>query len=106
MVANLQKFQVIFLGLKQNQEFLLEIGNIIVKATRSVKLLGITVDDELKFEKHVKTLCQKVCKKVSAFSRVVPYMDKKKENPVSYIYDVSIIVHLSGCFAVKIKTKK
>ena len=54
MVANPQKFQVIFLGLKQNQEFLLEMGNIIVKATRYVKLLGITVDDELKFEKHVK----------------------------------------------------
>ena len=78
MVANLQKFQVIFLGLKQNQEFLLEIGNIIVKATKSVKLLGITVGIELKFEERVKTLCQKVCKKVSAFSRVVPYMDEKK----------------------------
>ena len=63
MVANPQKFQVIFLGLKQNQELLLEIGNIIVNATRSVKLLWITVDKELKFEKHGKTLCQKVCKK-------------------------------------------
>ena len=62
-VANPQKFQVIFLGLKQNQVFLLEIGNRIVEATRSVKLLGITVDDELRFDKHVKTLCQKVCKK-------------------------------------------
>ena len=89
MVANPQKFQVIFLGLKQNQEFLLEIGNAIVKGTRSVRLLGTTVDDELKFEKLVKTLCQKVCKKVSVFSRVVPYMDEKeKENPVSYIYNV------------------
>ena len=62
MVASPQKFQVIFVGLKQNQKFLLEIGNIIAKATRSVKLLGITVDDELKFEKHVKTLCQKYAK--------------------------------------------
>ena len=65
-----------------------------LEVTRSVKLLGITVDNELKFEKHVKTLCQKVCKKVSAFSRVAPYMDEK------------IIAHLSGCFAVKLKTKK
>ena len=78
MVANPQKFQAIFLGLKQNQEFLLEIGNIIVKATRSVKLLGIPVDDEFKFEKHVKTQCQKVYKKVGAFSRAAPYMDEKK----------------------------
>ena len=62
-MANPEKFQVIFLGLKQNQEFLLEIGKIIVKVTRSVKLLGTTVDDELKCEKHVNRLCQKVCKK-------------------------------------------
>ena len=50
MVANHQKFQVILLGLKQNQEFLLESRNMIVKAKRSVKLPGIRVDDELKFE--------------------------------------------------------
>ena len=88
-VANPQKFQVIFLGLKQSQELLLEIGNIIVKATRSVKLLGITVDDKLKFEKHMKTLCQKVCKKVSAFSRVTPYMDEKKGKILYHIFIMS-----------------
>ena len=54
MVANPKKFQVMFLGLKQHQEFLLEIGNKIVNVTRSVKLLGIVIDDELKFDKHVK----------------------------------------------------
>ena len=47
--------------------------------TRSVKLLGINVDDELNFDKHVKTLCQKVSRKLSAFSRVAPYIDEKKE---------------------------
>ena len=78
-----------FLGLKQNQEFLLEIRNIIVKATRSVKLLGIAVDDELKFGKHVKTLCQKVCKKVSAFSGVVPYMDEKKRKIMYHTFITS-----------------
>ena len=46
--------------------------------TMSVKLLGISVDDELKFDKHVKTLCQKASRKVSAFSRVAPYIDDKK----------------------------
>ena len=56
MVANPKKFQVIFLGLKQHQEFLLEIRNKTVNVTRSVRLLGIVIDDELKFDKHVKTL--------------------------------------------------
>ena len=106
MMANPHKFQVIFLGLKQNEEFLLEIGNIIVNATRYVKLLGITVDDELKVEKHVKTLYQNVYKKVCVLKGSTLHGRKEKENPVSYIYNVSIIVHLSGCFAVKSKTKK
>ena len=88
-------FQVKFLGLKQNQEFLLEIGNIIVKATRSVKLLGTTVDDELKFEKHVKILCQKVCKKVSVLSRVAaPYMDEKKRE---ILYHTFILSNFNYC---------
>ena len=102
-----QTFQVKLLGLKQNQEFLLEIGNIIVKAKRSVKLLGTTVDDELKFEKHVKTLSQKVCKKVSVLSRVAPYMDDKKEKScIIHLYcQISIIIHLSGCSTIKLKTK-
>ena len=48
------------LGLKKQQEFLLEIGSKIINVTRSGKLLGITVNDELKF---VEALCQKVCRK-------------------------------------------
>ena len=77
MVANPKQFQVMFLGLKQHQEFFLEIENKSINVTRSVKLLGISVDDELKFDKHVKTLCQKVSRKVSAFSRVTPYTGAK-----------------------------
>ena len=77
-VANPNKFQVMFLGLKQHQEFLLDIGNKIINMTRSVKLLGITVDDELKFDKHVEILWQKVCKISGAFSRASPFMDEKK----------------------------
>ena len=65
-----------------------------MKATRSVKLLGITVDDELKFEKNVKTLCQKVCKIVSAFSTVVPYMDEKKRK---ILYHTFIMSNFNYC---------
>ena len=39
MVANPKKFQVMFLGLKQHQEFFLEIENKSIDVTRSVKLL-------------------------------------------------------------------
>ena len=39
MVANSKKIQVMFLGLKQHQEFFLEIENKSINVTRSVKLL-------------------------------------------------------------------
>ena len=45
------------LGLKQHEEFLLEIENKSIDETKSVKFLRINVDDGLKFDKHVITLC-------------------------------------------------
>ena len=38
-------------------------------ATDHAKLLGIEVDNKLKFNEHVKSLCSKVTKKTGAFSR-------------------------------------
>ena len=46
--------------------------------TRSIKLIGITVNDELTCDKHVEGQCQKVCTKVIAISRVASHMDEKK----------------------------
>ena len=94
MAENPQRIQVIFLSWKQDEEFILEIGNIIVKVTKSVKLLGITVDNELKFEKHVKTLCKKVCKKVTAFSRVAPHIDQKKRK---ILYHTFTMLNFNYC---------
>ena len=108
MVANLKKFQVMFLGRKQHQEFFLEVKNKSIDVTRSVRLLGINVDDELKFDKHVKTMCQNVSRKISAFSRVAPYIDEKKGK---ILYHIFIMSNFNYCpliwmFAVKRKTKK
>ena len=44
MVANADKFQMMFLGLKESERYCLDInGNIIVN-TDTVKLLGVTID--------------------------------------------------------------
>ena len=42
----------------------------------------------------MKTLCQKVCKKVSAFSRVAPCMDEKKRK---IVYHTFIMSNLNYC---------
>ena len=46
------------------------------------KLLGITVDSDLKFDKHMSDLCNKVSKKINALRRVTGYMSLGKRSIV------------------------
>ena len=47
-------------------------------AKEHVKLLGIEIDNKLKFDKHVQTLCQEVNKKASAFSKLRMYISREQ----------------------------
>ena len=76
MLANPRKFQLMFLGLKRKQGLHLNIQGSKIVAQEHVKRLGIEIDDKLKFDKHVQTLCQKVNKKTSAFSRLNMYISR------------------------------
>ena len=53
MVAKPSKFQVMYLGLKPDQECWFEIDNQPILATSTVKLLGITIDSRLKFVEQI-----------------------------------------------------
>ena len=70
MVVNPSKFQVMFLELKSDPEYVFEIDKKPIPATSTVKLLGITIDCRLKLSEHVNTTCKKANNKTSAFSRV------------------------------------
>ena len=74
MVANPSKFQIMFLGLHQPHKLCLEINNQIVPSSDTVKLLGIDIDSKLSFDNHVKAVCAKASRKVSAFSRVANFI--------------------------------
>ena len=69
LVANPSKFQVMLLGIKNNHNIALDIGNLSIDVVKSVKLMGITIDSKIKFNQHTAVLCQKKNKKISAFSR-------------------------------------
>ena len=49
-----------------------------IQSTLSQKLLGITIDRELKFDIHVKNLCNKASLKLHALSRISSFMSSKK----------------------------
>ena len=46
------------------------IGKDLIWESNDVKLLGITVDNDLKFGKHVLKLCSKANQKLNALSRI------------------------------------
>ena len=71
-----KKFQLVFLGLNSHQGQRLYIESSKVSATDCVNLLGVEIDNKLKFDKHVKTLCSKVNKKINAFSILNTYFSR------------------------------
>ena len=54
------------------------VGMDMIKGSTSVKLLGVTIDNELNFAEHVSTLCRKASQKFHALARVSQFMNKEK----------------------------
>ena len=71
MVVNSDKFQAIILNRKETQAIhKLIIDNKEIKTTNSIKLLGINIDDQLKFNEHISILCSKAAMQLNALSRL------------------------------------
>lgn len=88
------KLQVMFLGLKEEPKFILEINEKIIPLINKVELLGMTIDSKLKFDDHVKALCQKANGKGSAFSRVAPYLNHEKNK---ILHNTFVVSNLNFC---------
>ena len=50
----------------------MQIGESLFKTTNFDKLLGIKIDSQLAFDKHIKTICKKSNDKLRALARVIP----------------------------------
>ena len=60
------KFQFMLLGIKSIASFRLTVNGKIIPCSIEVKLLGITIDNELGFKKHIEDLCKKASYKLHA----------------------------------------
>ena len=79
MKLNQEKCHFLLVG--NTPEFLwAKVGNELIWESRYEKLLGLTIDKNLNFDKHLSTLCKKVSGKVSALARMVKIMpfDQKR----------------------------
>ena len=75
-VASPKKFLLMFLGLNIHRGLRLNIGGNKISATDCGKLLGVEIDNKLKFDKHIKILCSKVNKNINAFSILHTYISR------------------------------
>ena len=94
MVANPEKFQLIFFGLKEDYELSIAINGDVIKMFDTINLLGVIIDSKLRFNEHVKIICQKTNNKVKAFSRVVRYLEPQK---AILLYNSFILTNFNYC---------
>ena len=90
MVANPGKFQIMFLGSKiDNCKITFAIENKQIKCKREVKLLGITIDENLIFTKHIANICSLANNRLRALTRISRYLSKEQTKYLSEAYIVS-----------------
>ena len=64
--------------LTSNEEVNLNLDDLIIKNSKSEKLLGINIDNFLKFNEHVSKLCKKTGQKLHAIARISSNLNKNK----------------------------
>ena len=62
---------------KENDAF--TFGNIFLKNSKEEVILGLTIDNKLSFDKHVKKICRKASQKACVLSRISNYLDSKQK---------------------------
>ena len=65
-------------GERTNQDVGINIGNRTVNNSQEEKLLGVLIDSNLNFEKHVSNICRKAGNKLFALSRMSAYLGTNK----------------------------
>ena len=59
MKTNPNKYQFLDFGVKNIAPFRLNVNGKIIPCSNELKLLGITIDNELKFKKHIEDICKR-----------------------------------------------
>ena len=77
MKLNTDKFHLLISGNK-NEQMWAKLDRDIFWECNDIKLLGITLDNNLKFDKNVFNICSKANKKLSALTRVAKFRPFKK----------------------------
>ena len=107
MMANPGKFQCTILSKNTINKSIL-ITNKTIESSKSVKLLGLTIDNKLDFEIHINNIRKVASAKIKGLGRIRSRLNLSQAKILcnSFMFLSSTIVTLSGCSVVKhCKTK-
>ena len=76
MKLDIDKYHLL---LKSQDPYILKMGDLHVNNSLSEKLLRITFDCKLKFNKYIEDICQNASQKLNALARLAPYMGTTKK---------------------------
>ena len=88
------KYMIIEPQRTKSEESEITIGDHSVKNTDKEKLLGVALDNHLKFDHHIKKICNEAGKKISALARIAPYLDIDKRK---LLMKTSITTYFNYC---------
>ena len=93
MVLNQGKCYMSFGSNPDKSDLILEDSTKIPSA-EEYAILGVTIDNRLTFNNHLKNLCTKIANKLNALTRIAPYLD---HNQLRLIYNSFFKGQLSYC---------
>ena len=90
MKANPEKFQAIAIGKKSNKENItFNIDGLQIKCEDDVNLLGLTIDFNLNFNKHISNLCKKASRQLNVLKRIGKNLCKLGKLNIYYSFIMS-----------------
>ena len=83
MIVNPKKFQAMLVSKRKNtipEDLTISINDVDIKPNNSVKLLGITLNNKLNFEKHISSVFKSASCQLNALFRLKNSKIQRKEN--------------------------
>ena len=68
----------LFVSGNKHEHMWAKMGDDQIWESRTVKLLGVTIDNELKFDEYISNVCKKAQRKLTVLTRIKKYLDFKK----------------------------
>ena len=102
LTVNSQKSSIILFGKRNNSSFSVKLNNVELPVSSEIKLLGVTIDDQLTWKSHIQYLCSKISPKLGLLhrlSRCVPldYLGYIYNALIQSLFDYGITIWGSCC---------